>query len=316
MLFRSQTAVRKIRDQDHGLADILDRQLIERARPLLEAPVPRPTSPTGLTRPTESVEAAFPIRNSDRATGAMLSYHIAKQYGLKGLPDDSIRIHFTGSAGQSFGAFLARGVTLDLEGDTNDYCGKGLSGGRIIVRPPKGATFVPQDNIIIGNTVLYGATSGELFACGVAGERFAVRNSGARAVVEGLGDHGCEYMTGGLVVCLGRTGRNFAAGMSGGFAYVLDADQLFDTRCNLDMVDLSPVLALADQRELKSQIERHVEYTGSPLGRSILNEWEDALPCFVKVVPIDYRQALDRMRQQEAVDADTMSSTEEVYSHV
>ena len=183
----------------------------------------------------------LPIRNVNRTVGTMLGYEVTRRYGAEGLPDDTISIKFTGSAGQSFGAFLPRGITLELEGDANDYVGKGLSGGKIIVYPPKQATFVPEENIIIGNVALYGATSGEAYFRGLAGERFAVRNSGAIAVVEGVGDHGCEYMTGGRVVVLGRTGRNFAAGMSGGIAYVLDVTGTFSARCNREMVDLEPL---------------------------------------------------------------------------
>ncbi|MCX7045607.1 MAG: glutamate synthase large subunit [Candidatus Sumerlaeota bacterium] len=297
-------SVRKTTDQIHNIQNVLDRKLIEIARPAVEK--------------KEKVSGQMAIRNSDRTTGAMLSYEIVKRYGLAGLPDDTIQFSFEGSAGQSFGAFLARGVTLRLEGDANDYLGKGLSGGKIIVRPPRGAAFAPHENIIVGNTVLYGATSGEIYINGAAGERFAVRNSGARAVVEGVGDHCCEYMTGGVVVCLGRTGRNFAAGMSGGYAYVLDMDHidhLFDTRCNLDMVDLETVRTPADIGQLRRMIEAHAQYTDSPLAREVLCRWEDMLPHFVKVVPIDYRKALERMRQDEQTHADTISSSEEVYAH-
>jgi glutamate synthase (NADPH) large chain len=295
-------AVRKISMQRHDIDDVLDRRLIELARPAIER--------------GERVESSMPLRNSDRAVGAMLSCHIARRHGMAGLPDDMIRFDFRGSAGQSFGAFLSKGVTLAVEGETNDYLGKGLSGGRLIVRPPRDATFIAEENTITGNTVLYGATSGDVYVCGQAGERFAVRNSGACAVVEGLGDHGCEYMTGGVVVCLGRTGRNFAAGMSGGFAYVLDRDQLFDTRCNLDMVDLFPVLAQADVHELKALIEAHSRHTGSELAARILDRWDDMLPHFVKVVPIDYQKVLERMREEESAQADVTASTEEVYAHV
>ena len=208
------------------------------------------------------------------------------------MPDDTIHFQFTGSAGQSFGAFLANGVTLELEGDANDYVGKGLSGGRLIVYPPRGSTFLPEENILIGNVVLYGATSGEAFFNGVAGERFAVRNSGATAVVEGVGDHGCEYMTSGLVVVLGKTGRNFAAGMSGGIAYVLDEKGDFaERRCNRAAVDLEPV-GCEDAEALYALIARHVEYTGSPRGQWILENWESMLAQFVKVFPHEYKRVL------------------------
>src|SRR5690606_22715323 len=220
--------------QDHGLAKAMDRRLIELAQPALER--------------GEKVNIDTPIRNINRTVGTMLSYEVAKRYGHEGLPDDTIRVRLAGSAGQSFGAFLARGITLDLVGDTNDYCGKGLSGGRISVQPSPKFRGEPSENIITGNVVLYGAIAGEAYFRGVAGERFAVRNSGARAVVEGVGDHGCEYMTGGTVVVLGATGRNFAAGMSGGIAYVLDLNGEFAKYCNLAMVDLEPVLPESEQQ--------------------------------------------------------------------
>ena len=213
--------------QDAGLAMVKDHQLIAAAQPALEHRVP--------------VQFALPIRNTDRTVGTMLGYEVTKRFGGDGLPDDTIRVSFTGSAGQSFGAFIPKGITLALEGEANDFVGKGLSGGKLIVRPPVNATFAAEENVIIGNVALYGATSGEAFVSGIAGERFAVRNSGAHAVVEGVGDHGCEYMTGGRAVVLGRTGRNFAAGMSGGIAYVLDTDGSFALSCNIDMVDLEPL---------------------------------------------------------------------------
>ncbi len=214
------------------------------------------------------------------------------------MPDNTIRFKFTGSAGQSFGAFLAKGVTLELEGDANDYVGKGLSGGRIIVYPPRTSTFVPEENILIGNVVLYGATSGEAFFNGVAGERFAVRNSGATAVVEGTGDHGCEYMTNGLVIVLGKTGRNFAAGMSGGIAYVLDESTGFrEKRCNTTGVDLEDVIDPNDQNLLYEWITRHAELTNSPRARWILDNWDEMLPKFVKVFPHEYKRVLGVPRQ-------------------
>jgi glutamate synthase (ferredoxin) len=216
------------------------------------------------------------------------------------LPDDTIRLKFTGSAGQSFGAFVPRGITLTLEGDSNDYIAKGLSGGKVIVYPPKAARFVAEENIVIGNVALYGATSGEAYFRGVAGERFAVRNSGAHAVVEGVGDHGCEYMTGGRVVVLGRTGRNFAAGMSGGMAYVFDPAGMFARRCNREMVDLEAVDALEDIELLQRLIRQHVDYTGSELGARILVEWDTVLPSFVKIMPRDYRRVLQAQAKAAA----------------
>ncbi|MHC5075721.1 MAG: GltB/FmdC/FwdC-like GXGXG domain-containing protein, partial [Planctomycetota bacterium] len=222
-------------------------------------------------------------------------------------------ITFKGSAGQSFGAFLAPGVTLRLIGESNDYLGKSLSGGRIIVKTPEKSPFLPHENIIVGNTLLYGATCGEVFINGVAGERFCVRNSGALAVVEGIGDHGCEYMTGGLVVVLGQTGCNFAAGMSGGIAYVLDEMQLFDTLCNLDLVELETVWKQEDQNVLRDLIKRHYQWTGSVQAERILDNWVDTIGKFVKVVPIDYRKALEKMRRSEHRDTETTPATEEVF---
>ena len=228
------------------------------------------------SRPSKPTRLAMPIRNIHRAVGAILSNRIVKRWGGDGLPDGTIEITFTGSAGQSFGAFLAPGVTLQLIGDANDYLGKGLSGGRIVVQTPPGSPFDPKENVIVGNTLLYGATSGEVFINGLAGERFAVRNSGAVAVVEGVGDHGCEYMTGGTVVVIGRTGRNFAAGMSGGVAYVLDEHQLFDTLCNLDMVDLESIYQEEDQRMLRDLIRRH---TSGPAARRPSGFWTTGRRC-------------------------------------
>jgi glutamate synthase domain-containing protein 2/glutamate synthase domain-containing protein 3 len=258
-------------------------------------------------------ELSMPIRNVHRTVGAILSNHIVKYHGGDGLPDDTFKISFRGSAGQSFGAFLAKGVTLSLVGDANDYLGKGLSGGRICVETPPGSPFEPKDNVIVGNTLLYGATAGEVFINGLAGERFAVRNSGALAVVEGVGDHACEYMTGGVVVVLGKTGRNFAAGMSGGIAYVFDEHQLFDTLCNLDMVDLEPVYLDADLELLKDLIRRHNHFTDSRRSRMILDHWREMAGRFVKVMPIDYRKALERLRDQEQVRSDSTPATEEVF---
>jgi glutamate synthase (NADPH/NADH) large chain len=286
-----------IEKQDHGLEKALDHRLIELAKPALER--------------GEKVTIEMPIRNINRTVGTMLSGEIAKRYGHDGLPDDTIHIRFAGSAGQSFGAFLAKGVTLDLIGDTNDYCGKGLSGGRISVQPSPKFRGESTENIITGNVVLYGAIAGEAYFRGVAGERFAVRNSGARAVVEGVGDHGCEYMTGGTVVVLGMTGRNFAAGMSGGIAYVLDEDGSFKTRCNPSMVQLEPVLSEAEQEAkvpqdvwhmnradeaiLKGAIEKHAGYTASARAREILSNWAAYRTKFVKVFPSEYRRALGEL---------------------
>ncbi len=280
--------------QDHGLEKALDNRLIELAKPALER--------------GEKVTIETPIRNINRTAGTMLSHQIAKRYGHEGLPEDTIHVRLAGSAGQSFGAFLAKGVTLDLVGDTNDYCGKGLSGGRISVQPSPKFRGEPTENIITGNVVLYGAIAGEAYFRGVAGERFAVRNSGAEAVVEGVGDHGCEYMTGGTVVVLGITGRNFGAGMSGGLAYVLDVDGEFAKRCNPAMVDLEPLLSESEQQAkvprhlwhkdqsdeaiVKALIERHVKFTGSKRGSEILKNWADSRQRLVKVFPKEYRRAL------------------------
>jgi glutamate synthase domain-containing protein 3 len=230
----------------------------------------------------------------------MLSGKIAKKYGEDGLPPHTIKIHLTGSAGQSFGAFLAEGVDIFLEGDTNDYMGKGMGGGKIVICPPAGAGFVPEDNIIIGNVALYGATAGQAFIRGRAGERFCVRNSGARTVVEGVGDHGCEYMTGGVAVVLGPTGRNFAAGMSGGIAFVYDPDDNFQIRFNPGLADLELVTDPEDIATLRTMIEDHLGYTNSTPARTILENWDQALPRFKKVMPRDYRRVLEeRKRRQE-----------------
>ncbi|MGQ0640386.1 MAG: glutamate synthase large subunit, partial [Gemmatimonadaceae bacterium] len=271
-------ARRMVRAQDHGLSSSMNQSLRELAEPALQRGV--------------RVSATLAIRNVDRAVAAMLSGEIVRRVGHTGLPDDSISLTFTGSAGQSFGAFAVRGVTLELFGEANDYVGKGLSGGRIIVRPPKRAKFLPDETVIVGNTTLYGATAGEALFGGVAGERFAVRNSGATAVVEGVGDHGCEYMTGGVVVVLGRTGRNFAAGMSGGVAYVLDASGDFATRCNRALVELAPVIESADTALLKRLIERHARFTGSARAKHVLSRWDEALREFVRVIPTEYLRAL------------------------
>ncbi|MGD9931354.1 MAG: glutamate synthase large subunit [Mangrovibacterium sp.] len=247
----------------------------------------------------EKVWISYPIINTDRTIGAMLSGEISKRYGEEALPEDTINCTFKGTAGQSFGAFMVKGITFRLEGDANDYIGKGLSGGKIIVVPPVGSTFKPEENIIIGNTTFYGATNGEGYIRGVAGERFCVRNSGAKTVVEGTGDHCCEYMTGGRVVVLGKTGRNFAAGMSGGIAYVLDVDGNFDYYCNKGLVELSPVEDKADVDELQKMISKHLLYTQSSLAATILTNWEEYLPKFVKVIPFEYKKVLEEIKLRE-----------------
>jgi glutamate synthase domain-containing protein 2/glutamate synthase domain-containing protein 1/glutamate synthase domain-containing protein 3 len=277
-------ATRNVQAQDHGLEGVLDHHLVALAKPAIEHRAP--------------VDCSLQIQNSNRTTGAILGSEVTRRHGGAGLPDDTITFRFKGSAGQSFGAFLPRGITLVLEGDSNDYIGKGLSGGKVIVFPPKESTFVREENIIIGNTVLYGATGGEAYFSGVAGERFAVRMSGAYTVVEGVGDHGCEYMTKGVAVVLGPTGRNFAAGMSGGVAFVLDEDGDFDQRANLGMVELEDVVHEADIQVLRELVEKHVHYTGSPKAKRILDAWDAYLPRFVKVMPNEYRLALERLKEK------------------
>jgi glutamate synthase (NADPH) large chain len=264
------------------LADHVDHDLIRRAASAIAGGRP--------------VELTLPIDNARRAVGTLLSGEIARRCGARGLPDGAIKVRLTGSAGQSFGAFLAPGVTLELCGDANDYIGKGMSGGRIVVYPPASARFAPEHNVIVGNVALYGATAGDLFACGLAGERFAVRNSGARAVVEGVGDHGCEYMTGGVVVVLGAVGKNFAAGMSGGTAFVFDQAQSLRARCNLEMVELESVVEESDLWLLNGLIEDHVRFTASPLGRRVLDNWQHLVARFVKVMPTDYKRVLQARR--------------------
>lgn len=285
--------------QNHDFSLSIDNELIEKSKDAIESKSP--------------VKIDKPIYNYNRTVGATLSAAISRKYGSKGLPSDTIHTKFTGSAGQSFGAFLASGVTFELEGDANDYFGKGLSGGKLIVYPHHKSTFRPHKNSITGNVNLFGATSGRVFINGMAGERFAVRNSGATAVVEGIGDHGCEYMTGGIVVVLGRTGVNFAAGMSGGIAFVLDEDQLFDTKCNLEMVDIEPVIDAEDKNLLYGLIQEHVKMTNSEYASAILRDWTEMLPQFVKVMPIDYRRALERLRKAESKETETVAITEEVF---
>jgi glutamate synthase (NADPH/NADH) large chain len=300
--------------QNHPIDEVLDRRLIAAALPALEHGTP--------------VSIVDRITSVDRTAGAMLGGEVAKRYGHAGLPEDTITVSLSGTAGQSFGAWVARGVAIDLVGEANDYVGKGLSGGRLVVRPPDNGGFVPEESIIIGNTALYGAISGECYFRGVAGERFAVRNSGAIAVVEGTGDHGCEYMTGGIVVVLGRTGRNFAAGMSGGIAYVLDEDGTFESRCNMSMVELEPVveeesisardyhhagdletkglveimsdLSRRDAERLRSLVARHRAFTGSRRAAAILENWATYLPKFRKVMPVEYRRALAELEREQA----------------
>jgi glutamate synthase (NADPH/NADH) large chain len=300
--------------QDHHLEKVLDRSLIAEARPALDRGAP------------VTIEAE--INNTDRSAGAMLSGAVAKIYGNEGLPADTIRVKLTGTSGQAFGAWLARGITFELEGEGNDYVGKGLSGGKIIIKPPANSAIVPEESIIVGNTVMYGAIDGECYLRGVAGERFAVRNSGAVAVVEGAGDHCCEYMTGGVVVVLGKTGRNFAAGMSGGVAYVYDEGGNFAKLCNMAMVELEPLVSeemiaqntfhqsgdleahgrvdvLAnltgdDVERLHVLISRHAKYTGSKRAADILANWKTALPKFRKVMPVEFRRALLELKAREA----------------
>jgi glutamate synthase domain-containing protein 3 len=279
--------VYKTKEQDHGLESALDRRLIEICKPALESRTP--------------VEATVPVRNLHRTIGAMLAGEVARRYGAEGLPSGTIKLQFSGSAGQSFGAFITHGMELTLVGDANDYVGKGMSGGIIAVRHALGTTFASDENILIGNTVLYGATGGKAFFSGVAGERFAVRNSGSTAVVEGVGDHGCEYMTGGCVVVIGATGRNFAAGMSGGYAYVLDEQGDFAQKCNTELVDISPVMD-NDADLLRSLLEEHVARTGSVKASRLLEHWNDTVARFVRIIPGEYRRVLEAMKSVAAAE--------------
>jgi glutamate synthase (NADPH/NADH) large chain len=264
--------------QDHRLDLALDNEIIKQAGPAIEK--------------AEAVKINLPVTNINRVVGTMLSHQIAKKWGAAGLPEDTVHIKLNGSAGQSLGAFLSSGVTIEVEGDANDFIGKGLSGGRIVVYPPRQSSFAAEDNILVGNVVLYGATSGEAFFRGIAAERFCVRNSGANTVVEGIGDHGCEYMTGGRVVVLGKTGRNFAAGMSGGIAYIFDEDGSFASNCNMGLVELEQVSEAQDIEELKILIEKHQQYTQSVVAKNVLDNWDNALSKFVKVMPTDYKRVL------------------------
>jgi glutamate synthase domain-containing protein 3 len=283
----SRVARRRVQVQDHGLEQALDHKILGQVHDALETLSP--------------IAVKLPVRNIHRSVGSMLSGEIARRYGSPGLPDNTVRIQLTGSAGQSLGAFLAKGVTLTLEGEANDYVGKGLSGGRIIVYPPRASGFAPEENILIGNVVLYGATSGEAFFNGVAGERFAVRNSGATAVAEGVGDHGCEYMTNGLVLVLGACGRNFAAGMSGGIAYVFDERGDFtEKRCNLDSVDLEPLLDGEDVQTVRDLVTRHLELTGSRRAKWILDNWHEVVSRFIKVFPHEFKRVLGVGRSTQA----------------
>jgi glutamate synthase (ferredoxin) len=267
--------------QDHGLEEALDHTLLDLAAPALER--------------GERVEIDLPIQNIDRTVGTILGNEISRKYGLEGLPDDTIDIHFTGSAGQSLAAWLPKGVTITVDGDANDYTGKGLSGGKVIVRVPEGSTFDPDQNIIAGNVLLYGATGGEAYFHGVVGERFCVRNSGAHAVVEGVGDHGCEYMTGGRAIILGPTGLNFAAGMSGGIAFVLDEAGDFREKVHNDLIDFDP-LDEADVDYIQRQLRKHFQLTRSKRADEVLRKWETFAPKFVKVFPTEYKAALAKMK--------------------
>jgi len=277
----------KQEEQDHGLSNVLDWQLLKVAQPALQH--------------QQKIKASFNIKNTDRTVGTILSNELTKIYRSAGLPDDTIHFKFTGTAGQSFGAFNNKGITLELEGDANDYFGKGLSGARLIVYPSSKSTFIPEENIIIGNVAFYGATSGEAFIRGKAGERFAVRNSGVNAVVEGVGDHGCEYMTGGRIVILGDTGRNFAAGMSGGIAFVYDVKGNFTNNCNKEMVDLD-IVDEEDANELHNLIEKHYQNTNSAIAKFVLDDFENQLKNFVKVFPIDYKRVLQRKTEKIKVN--------------
>jgi len=277
----SRIAGKRMINQEHNTENVLDRKLIADSKAALEKGA--------------KVEHILKIKNTDRSFGTMLSGEIAQHYGDNGLPEDTIKIALTGSAGQSFGAFAARGLTMRLEGEANDYLGKGLSGGKIILVPPADAAYDSSENIIAGNTLLYGATSGEAYISGRAGQRFCVRNSGATAVVEGVGDHGCEYMTGGIVVILGSTGNNFGAGMSGGVAYVLDEEGGFEARCNKEMAGIENLTASKDIKLVKDIIERHYKYTNSMKAKKILEQWNTYTKLFLKVCSPLYKKYLERI---------------------
>ncbi|NGZ27310.1 MAG: glutamate synthase subunit alpha, partial [Magnetococcales bacterium] len=281
-----RVATRCIQEQDHNIDRVLDHKLLDLAGIAFESRKP--------------LAIRLPIQNTNRTVGAMLGGEISKRFGGEGLAEDTITCHFTGVAGQSFGAFNVHGVSLLLEGAGNDYVGKGMSGGRIVIKPAAGSHFKAGENIIIGNTVLYGATGGEAYFSGMAGERFAVRNSGAVSVVEGLGDHGCEYMTGGVVVVLGATGRNFGAGMSGGVAFVLDEEGRFPSLCNMAMVVLE-ALDEEDRSLLHRLVSRHLDHTGSEKAAQLLGDWEKSLSRFVKVMPLEYKRVLEEAKRRERV---------------
>jgi glutamate synthase (ferredoxin) len=277
--------LRNTEKQDHNLANVIDFQILKDSHRAIHG--------------KEKMILNYPINNTNRSVGAIISNEISKIYGYLGLPEDTLNVNFTGSAGQSLGAFSAHGLTFTVEGNTNDYLGKGLSGAKLIIKKPAKATFVAEDNVIVGNVCLFGAIEGEAYINGIAGERFAVRNSGATAVVEGVGDHGCEYMTGGKVVVLGKTGRNFAAGMSGGIAYIYDPEKQFvNGLCNTESIDFETVEGV-DAEDLKSLISKHVLYTNSNRGAEILNDWTNSLGKFVKVMPTDYKKALKRLEKEK-----------------
>jgi len=281
----NDAALHHVIAQHNDIESVMDQSILKAASQAIES--------------QKNVSLEYAIGNTDRSVGAMLSGVVAAKYGQNGLPDETINIKFKGSAGQSFGAFLTKGINFKLEGEANDYLGKALSGGRISVMPPVRSSFNAEDNTIAGNTLLYGATSGEVYINGKVGERFAVRNSGAVAVVEGVGDHCCEYMTGGRVVVLGETGRNFAAGMSGGVAYVWDKHHNFDYFCNMEMVELSLIEDSASRKELHELIRQHYLYTGSQLARTMLNDWSHYVDDFIQVTPIEYKRVLaeEQMRK-------------------
>jgi glutamate synthase (NADPH) large chain len=296
----AEVAVRKTRDQEHGLESSLDiTEILPRCQEAIDRGTP--------------VSLDLTIRNIHRTVGTILGSEVTRRHGGAGLPDDTIQLRFTGTAGQSFGAFLPRGISLTLEGDANDYAGKGLSGGKIIVFPPKTARFVAEENVLIGNVALYGATGGQAFFRGRAGERFCVRNSGAQAVVEGTGDHGCEYMTGGTAVIIGHTGRNFAAGMSGGVAFVMAKEDEFRKRCNLEMVDVEPLREPDDIELLRDLLIQHAGYTGSAVAKRLLKSWKRSIKEFVKVMPLDYRRVLEERKiASQADSADNLLQALEV----
>jgi glutamate synthase (NADPH/NADH) large chain len=284
-------------EQDHGLDEALDQELIRQAKAAISDGT--------------AVEIALPIRNVNRTVGTLLGHEVTKVWKGAGLPDDTISIDFTGSAGQSFGAFVPKGITMRLVGDTNDYLGKGLSGGKLVVRPPESSPFVAEEQVIAGNVIAYGATSGEIYLRGIVGERFCVRNSGATAVVEGVGDHGCEYMTGGRVVVLGSTGRNFGAGMSGGIAYVYDRNDDFDRKVNYEMVEVEQ-LDEADREFLRDMLGKHFDYTGSAVAERMLKAWNVEVSKFRKVMPTDYKRVLTVMAEAEAAGLSDDETTERV----